>query len=287
MKEIGCKDVQMFGDFNKKDDMYSINGVLGWKEIDGYTTIFVNINGVCYNEQFGSNMVIGASGDHEGFSIGAQFVLKSVKEYVEAKSLSGKSKMLLTGFSRGAAVCNLASARIDDAIAENTVADLLGNITLTKEDTYSFGFMTPMGAASDNPVSPTDERYSNIINFVDPNDLIPMMAPAKLGFERYGRTILLDTNNPLKVGLWGEYVRNYLGQDVYDAYSRANFRPDTHIQGVTQGEICAYMVDILVTGVGSRQNYVDNIQDDMANALFYLRGDLDFASALMSSLTKV
>ena len=96
-----------------------------------------------YTAQFGGNFKVGQSGTHEGFQLGADKVVEFIKSYISEKRISGDVKILLTGYSRGAAISNISSAMIDDAIAEGKVKDLLGNVNMSFDDLYGFGFMTP------------------------------------------------------------------------------------------------------------------------------------------------
>ncbi len=103
---------------------------------------------------------------------------------------------------------------IDDAIAEGKVGDLLGNVNITRDDMYGFGFMTPMTAPTDGEVSPTDPRYDNIFSYIDPNDLVPMVPPTLFKFTHYGHVIKVPSNDKNLVQTWQKYVVSYFGEEV-------------------------------------------------------------------------
>ena len=103
---------------------------------------------------------------------------------------------------------------IDDAIAEGKVKDLLGDVNLSKEGMYGYGFMTPMTAPVDGKISPSDSRYSNIYSYVDPNDLVPMVPPSQFKFTHYGNVIEMPSNDKDIIPVWYRYITNYFGEEV-------------------------------------------------------------------------
>lgn len=103
---------------------------------------------------------------------------------------------------------------IDDAMAEGRVGDLLGNVNISKDGLYGFGFMTPMTVPEDSAVSPSDQRYDNIYSYIDPNDLVPMVPPALYGFTHYGHVIWVPSNDRALVPTWYGYVVSYFGTEV-------------------------------------------------------------------------
>lgn len=103
---------------------------------------------------------------------------------------------------------------IDDAIAENKVKEVLGDVSLSVNDMYGFGFMTPMTVPTDNPVAPTDPRYDNIFSYIDPNDVVPMVPPALFGFTHFGHVVKVPANDKTLVPAWYKYVVDYFGDDV-------------------------------------------------------------------------
>lgn len=212
--DIGFNNVEINPDFESKPQIDNIGVGIGSKKIGGSTVLAVAINGVHYTAQFGGNFKVGESGNHEGFQLGADKVVAFIKQYIADKSISGDVKILLTGYSRGAAISNIASAMIDDAIAEGTVRDLLGNVRLSMDDLYGFGFMTPLTVPYDSPVAPSDPRYSNIYSYIDPNDMVPMVPPALFKFTHYGHVIKVPSNDKSLVPTWYTYVTNYFGEDV-------------------------------------------------------------------------
>lgn len=88
--------------------MDSIGVGIGSKVIDGKTVLAVAINGVHYTAQFGGNFKVGEEGTHEGFQLAANKVVSFIREYIAMKSITGDVKILLTGYSRGAATSNIA-----------------------------------------------------------------------------------------------------------------------------------------------------------------------------------
>lgn len=101
-----------------------------------------------------------------------------MKQYISKQGISGQVKIWVTGYSRAAATANLVSGELDKVIA-------LGNdISYQRKDVYGYCFETPAGALSEEVNG--DSKYDNIFNIINQSDPVPYVAPAAMGFGRYG-----------------------------------------------------------------------------------------------------
>ncbi|MBR3965167.1 MAG: hypothetical protein IKJ80_07150 [Clostridia bacterium] len=195
--------------FTVKPTMDSIGVIIGNMPITistgEYTLIAVAVRGGGYEKEWASNFTIGAEGQHQGFAEARDMVAEYLKTYVDEQDITGEVKLWITGYSRAAATANLLAGSIDDGmvISEDISYDL--------DDVYTYCFETPAGAltseAAGKPV------YNNIFSVINPNDLVPFVAPAEMGFCRYGIDVYLPS---------AENSQNYEEQkakmlEVYDA----------------------------------------------------------------------
>jgi hypothetical protein len=150
-----------------------------------YTLIALAVRGGGYEQEWASNFTIGLEGQHQGFAEARDMVAEYLKTYVDEQDITGEVKLWITGYSRAAATANLLSGAIDDGmvISEDISYDL--------DDVYTYCFETPAGAlieeAEGKPV------YNNIFSIINPNDLVPFVAPRGLGFCRYGVDVFLPS----------------------------------------------------------------------------------------------
>ena len=150
--------------------------------------------GAHYGAEWVSNFnVIDSSNrnEHTGFFIAANrveswFALQNIK-------ISEKTKILITGFSRTAAVSNLVAEWMNNYFENNGGS---------KNNVYAYTFATPnVTRASVNA-----KNDANIFNIVSPDDLVPTvpMAGTGWGYHKYGYTLSLPSyQSNLTSGVYG------------------------------------------------------------------------------------
>lgn len=139
----------------------------------------------CYygDKGWASNFKVGSNElYHQGFYESAKTNYLLIKDYINTKSLNtDKVKVLITGFSRSAAVANITSI-------------LLSSEGLLKRDNiYTYAFATP------NYIENTGHNsdYDNIFNIINPNDLVtlvPLSSEKTWNFTRLGKDVLLNVS---------------------------------------------------------------------------------------------
>ena len=154
------------------DDKTSISYTCAYKQMGEIDLISISIRGFNYGNEWEDNFYVGTSGEHNGFAACANAVFADLNDFlVVAGNNKAKTKVLISGYSRGGAVANLLAKRIIDS--ESVTA---------KENVYAYTFEAPMGA---------NERgsYNNIFNVVNSADIITSFAPTEYGFTRYGTDV--------------------------------------------------------------------------------------------------
>lgn len=168
--------------FTKKPTTDSIGVIAGNKPItvkgEDYTLIAVAVRGGGYEQEWASNFTIGTTGQHSGFNTAKNNVINFLKSYIANPKITGAVKFWITGYSRAAATANLVAGALDDGTSVGT------NISYDYNDIYTYCFETPAGALASQVKG--QARYKNIFNIINSSDPVPYVAPAAMGFARYG-----------------------------------------------------------------------------------------------------
>ncbi|MBN1778385.1 MAG: hypothetical protein JW811_09715 [Clostridiales bacterium] len=176
----------------------SIGVAAGSKLVDydgeTYTLIAVAIRGGYYEKEWASNFTMGVNGEHSGFAYAKTQTLDYIRSYITDNQITGKVKLWIVGYSRAGATANLTAAAIDNGEV------LSAGITLNHEDLFAYCFEPPAGGYSEDVSAQWNAQfhsaqYNNIFNIVNPADPVPKLAPAVLGFSRYGTDITLPSKS--------------------------------------------------------------------------------------------
>lgn len=164
----------------------SIGYAYGVREIsEDSVLVVVVVRGGNYKQEWAGNFTLGNGDEHKGFLSGAEIIEKELSAYLNEFSCDKKVSVLLTGYSRGAAVCNLAAAEFDRLAVEGKLGPV------KPESLYTYCFACPL--VTRKTEEGAKELYANIFSFVNPADLVPKVAPGEWGYGRYGTTFLLPT----------------------------------------------------------------------------------------------
>ena len=147
-------------------------------DVKEYNLIAVGMRSSNYKNEWASNLKMGATGDHTGFSEARDIAYTHVKSFYENhKNDFGDipTKFWIVGYSRGAACANMLGGKLTDE------AD---DFNSSKDNIYVYTFATPQGA--DTSVHVNLSEYTNIHNIINPQDPVPKLAMTDLGFGRYG-----------------------------------------------------------------------------------------------------
>ena len=132
-----------------------------------YTLIAVGVRGNNYHAEWGGNARLDAAGEHKGFALGRDQVLDYLRGYIADTGISGRVKIWIAGYSRGAAVSNMVGGALDNGYS------LGAGVSLSPHDLYCYCYEPPMGAMKEQVQG---RVYDNIQNLVNIGRLIPQVA---------------------------------------------------------------------------------------------------------------
>lgn len=151
---------------NKRDSVTDENSDdlsfnFGKKKIGKKTVVAVILQGTASSDEWKSNLRLGDSlldlpTVHAGFNATEKAVHKKLNTFLKTNKLKkGSAAFWVTGHSRGAAVANIMAKRLSD--------------TYGKSNVYAYTFASPKVVKVSTK---TTKKYSNIINYVNPDDVV-------------------------------------------------------------------------------------------------------------------
>lgn len=213
LEDVGFSDISINEAYTQKPTKDSIGIACAHKQIsDGdkiYTLLAIVPRSAGYEAEWGNNFVLGAEGDAQGFAGCAEKCLAFAKNYVEEQQLGGDIKVWTVGYSRGAAITNILAKNLIDE-PQKYIGEA---VTLTPDNLYAYTFGTP--SAADIKNNPRAERYAGIFNCFEDTELPSAMAPADMGFERYGTDIMFKDDLKKEQMLGNLAICNPI---IYDEY---------------------------------------------------------------------
>ena len=279
--DIGCDRVRVNDYyFAEKKEISNIGVAIGVKDI-GIPTLFVIVKGTYYGAEFGGNTIVGsesqAGGAHLGFSSAREHVLEYIGETISELGITGRIRMLTTGYSRGGAVSNLVASTVTDMLLDGTLEKTWG-VTMEQGDMYGFCFEP---ALCQHDTDGREDRYGNILNVMDANDLVTKVPPRQYGFTVYGRRQMLPSNNPESVRRMMRYMDKYFGEGISSYYHIPEFVPHGKIR--TLDQLLEFIMEKAIAVYGDREYYVQNLQDDLSYTIYAVMDNLDEARRALAS----
>lgn len=183
---------------------------LGTKPLpDGRTLVAVTVRSGNYGGEWSSNFCLGDGEKHEGFDLASRELCRRVEGTLAA--IEGEAVLWITGYSRGAAVANLAGAYFHrEGI-------------LPGEQIYAYTFGCPATVKESAVDGETD--YNHIFNLNAPHDAVAGVIPAGWGYTRYGVTVTFDSDASAKAAVRQAYLRvtggESLSAETLDGYFQA------------------------------------------------------------------
>ncbi len=184
LEALGMSDIE-FETYAKPDQ---VNYFIAQKKIgtkdNEHTLVFSGFIG-SYTKQWYTNFDCGTGKVHKGFNNAKNYAYDRLRRYLEKIDEPRKKiKLLLTGHSRGAAVCNL--------IAASLIKD---EIYALKENIFAYSFATPNAVALKERHDP---EYRRIFSIVNSEDFVTKCMPKVWDFGRYGVTLVLPKKSDTK-----------------------------------------------------------------------------------------
>lgn len=263
-----------------------------------YTLIAVGVRGNNYHAEWGGNARLDASGEHKGFALGRDQVLDYLRSYIADTGISGRVKIWIAGYSRGAAVSNMVGGALDNGYS------LGEGVSLSPHDLYCYCYETPMGTTK-NQVQ--GRLYDNIQNLVNENDLVTYVAFDNWDFARYGVDHVVPTKGDDNyLNYKAKMLREFYqipnnGGNIYwpDHFQAWGIDPKDITSGdlgkifkvnMTQKEFYADLSEAITTClVSSRADYAENMQDFLIALLgdIFGKADRDTSAVAMTFAKKL
>ncbi len=170
LNQMGFSDYEIW-DTKSDENGYSMGTTIGRKTLStGEDLIVIAPRNYNYMTEWLSNLNVGTSGDHAGFTDSAILVASRFNQYLSDRNLSNY-KLWVTGYSRGGAVVDLFAKYLNEDI---------NNYNLSSDNLYAYTFGAPRASV-------TETKYSNIHDVKDGNDLIlGNVFPEVWGFYNTG-----------------------------------------------------------------------------------------------------
>lgn len=263
-----------------------------------YTLIAVGVRGNNYHAEWGGNARLDATGEHKGFALGRDQALDYLRSYIADTGISGRVKIWIAGYSRGAAVSNMVGGALDNGYS------LGEGVSLSPHDLYCYCYETPMGTTK-NQVQ--GRLYDNIQNLVNANDLVTYVAFDNWDFARYGVDHVVPTKGDDNyLNYKAKMLREFYqipnnGGNIYwpDHFQAWGIDPKDITSGdlgkifkvnMTQKEFYADLSEAITTCLASsRADYAENMQDFLIALLgdIFGKADRDTSAVAMTFAKKL
>lgn len=245
------------------------------KKIGDYTLVALGVRGAAYFSEWASNFTLGPEENnyHKGFKEAADYYISFAKTYIKSQKITGNIKIWTSGYSRGGATCNIAAGLINQ-ISESDSKIFGENTSFSKNNFFVYTFEAPRGAPytkdEKGKLTVKSEKYNNIFNIVNFNDVVPLIAPKELGFTRFGKDIYLPDS-----------VLNLNYESHLDKMQRLYYKIDNHeVLGNYKISDFSYRV---MKGFGTDENINSH---NMTQGLFLKEFVSDLAEIGVASLAK-
>ncbi|MDY4962637.1 MAG: S-layer homology domain-containing protein, partial [Oscillospiraceae bacterium] len=233
--------------------------------------------------EWGGNARLDAAGEHKGFALGRDQVLDYLRAYIADTGISGRVKIWIAGYSRGAAVSNMVGGALDNGYS------LGEGVSLSPHDLYCYCYEPPMGATKDQVQG---RLYDNIQNIVNANDLVTYVAFDNWDFSRYGVDRVVPTKGDdnylgYKAAMLKEFVQIPNNGGIYwpDHFQAWGIDPKDITSGdlgkifkvnMTQKDFYTDLCEAITTCLASsREDYAENMQDFLVAMLADIFGAAD------------
>ncbi len=208
LTKLGYEDFEANDFWEGPPTVDSIGAVAAHKTLpNGTPIIALAIRGGGYEREWSSNFKVGNSGDHEGFADARDDARSFLNAYIRDHNITGDIKLWVVGYSRAGCVANMLGGNL------NKFPYFTNGAYVDQSDLYVYTFESPMGALSDETEGSDDRNIHNIVNV---NDVVPLVAPAIWGFDRYSDDFLLPTKEALSARDFYDLKETMLG--FYDKF---------------------------------------------------------------------
>ena len=226
-------------DYNKITSIDTIATAIAHKTVGDTTLIAVAACGNNYQNEWLSNFTVSDTERAKGFNDAAQKLETRIYDYIAEHELSGKIRIWISGYSRAAAVANIAAA---DA-TESGLFDAV----------YGYTIGTPRTTKD-----PNADRFDNIFNVINPFDPIPLMPFPEWGYNRYG----IDLYLPAMETDSGYFSKKVMADKVSQQVAGTDLRYNPQVNSQLHT-----IMDYLLFFVRSSNSYKETLQSGILDLL--------------------
>lgn len=299
-KTLGFNNYKVNKYGNAKPTNSSFGVYAASKIINDYTLIAITVRGAGYLAEWASNFTIGKNEDFaQGFFDASEIYLEFLKDYIKEFNIKGNIKLWTSGYSRGGAAVNVACGRIDDGLVNN-INILSDDVSYTKDDIYAYSFEPPAGKiikSEDNEIFEKGINYSNIFSIINLNDPVPFVAPRNFNFIRYGNDLFLpdiitDLDYQKHINLVSKKMKKMPNYKVVGDYLINTFKDESliNILNIPKSQyinVSPYLylndlISLICELVGTKDNYVDNVQNTITELFTFLYSKLTPKDSLIN-----
>lgn len=236
---FGFDDITFSTDYDIAEDSNTLKYSFAHHE----NVIAVFVSGINYKKPWENNFTLGETGNAQGFQSGAIKLLDGLDTYLNKYKDTQDLKLWMSGYSRGAAVANIATL----SLLENKVVD--------EDHLYSYLFETPRGIDKSNV-----KECKSIFNIINSADLVTYVAPEAYDLYRCGQEIDLYSKNADSI------LKDFNKDLVLSKFtvSSSNYKNESElINYLINGLTAPKTGTVEYVDISTRSNYFHNIQNNV------------------------
>ncbi len=246
--------------------------------------VLLAIRGGNYFLEWCGNLEAGKSGDHEGFTTAAKKTIAFLKGYIKEIGLKGRTKILISGFSRASATANMTGGLLlreaeEQGLDYDNASDQRGekcdrgfnlsklfgdDVEVYQSDLFVYGFEVPRGllpgsSPLDDKINARPHGFQGIHSLVNPCDPVTYVMPTAWKFWTFGVNHRLPGPTSPSYGDYKDLVAERL-KGLYKC-GFANPGDDMRIRQTPLDSYLPVLIDDVANDlVGSRDDYYDLFQ---------------------------
>ena len=243
-----------------------------------YTVIALPIRGAGYESEWAGNVDVDLGEYHKGFRAAADQVVDFLKEYIDSKGITGKVKIIVTGYSRAAGTANVTASLLDDGALDN-----LSQISVSSENIYGFCFEPPAVTTRSDAHS---SRYDNICSFINRKDFVPKVPSNKWEYSHFGKIYYFNDEYESRTyqALFSRFLNIYDSMSLVK-YNQTKFSPKGKSVPDKHAAWLDYLIESLSSSV-SLKKYVRDMQGELWDILKNGLGSVTFEAREKYGLTE-
>ena len=185
LQQAGFENIHAADDYRHQATASSLGFVFGSRLVKKrrfgkYTLVAVGIRGGHYGAEWGSNAKLGKQGSHQGFYEASERIYAEFLQYLASIRAKKKIAVWVVGYSRAGGVAGLFAQKLSRGMVQGGPPKKFGKAILSLDRIFAYTFAAPKSGEWNG------DEYGFIHNVINPDDLVPRIPFASLGFTHYG-----------------------------------------------------------------------------------------------------